>query len=177
MADRGTTPVRAGGPAADDQAPPRRHTGQVLLAAGVVVFGVAVAFGTAQLPEATGYAKVGPRLMPTIVSAGLVLLGLLLLKEALWGGFRGVDEVEESLQPTDWRAFAWITAGIILDGIMIVPIGFVISGTMLFMLAARGFGSTKWVKNGVIGLIIATATYAFFNYGLGLGLPRGILPV
>ena len=67
--------------------------------------------------------------------------------------------------------------GIIANGILMVPVGFVISGTLLFVLAARGFGSKAWVKNAIIGLIIAVATYAFFNYGLGLGLPRGILPV
>ena len=158
-------------------APHRRHTGQILVAVGVLIFGAALAFGTSQLPEATGYAKVGPRLMPTIVSGGLILLGLLLLKEALFGGFREIDEAEAATNPTDWRAFAWITAGIIANGILMVPVGFVISGTLLFVLAARGFGSKAWVKNAIIGLIIAVATYAFFNYGLGLGLPRGILPV
>lgn len=155
----------------------QRHIGQILVAAGVVAFGAALAYGTTLLPEATGYAKVGPRLMPTIVAGGLILLGLVLLKEALISGFRGVDEAEAAANPTDWRAIAWISAGIILNGILMVPVGFVISGTLLFVLAARGFGNKAWVKNAIIGLIIAVITYAFFNYGLGLGLPSGILPV
>ena len=155
----------------------QKYVGQILVAVGVLVFGAALAYGTALLPEATGYAKVGPRLMPTIVAGGLILLGLVLLKEALFGGFRGVDEAEAAANPTDWYAIAWISAGIILNGILMVPVGFVISGTLLFVLAARGFGNKAWVKNAIIGLIIAVITYAFFNYGLGLGLPRGILPV
>jgi putative tricarboxylic transport membrane protein len=57
-----------------------------------------------------------------------------------------------------------------------VPVGFVIAGTLLFVLAARGFGSRADVRNGIVGLIIAGITYAFFTYGLGLGLPAGILP-
>lgn len=155
---------------------PERHIGQLLLAGGVFVFGVALAFGTSQLPEASGYAKVGPRLMPTIVSGGLILLGLILLKEAIFGGFRDVDEAEAAASETDWRAFGWITAGIISNGILMVPVGFVLSGTLLFVLSARGFGSTALVKNAIIGMVIAAVTYAFFNYGLGLGLPSGILP-
>ncbi len=154
-----------------------RHTGQILVAAGVLILGAALAYGTTQLPEATGYAKVGPRLMPTIVSVGLILLGVVLMKEALFGGFRGVDEAEAAANSTDWRAYAWITVGIIANGILMVPVGFVISGALLFVLAARGFGNKDWVKNAIIGLIIAIVTYGFFNYGLGLGLPRGILPV
>jgi len=176
VAETGEIPVRPQREGSRAGAP-KRYVGQILFATGIFVFGGAVAFGTTFLPDATGYAKVGPRLMPTLVSAGLILLGLILLKEALFGGFRGVDETEAIENPTDWPAFAWITAGIIANGILMVPVGFVISGTLLFVLAARGFGSKTWVKNAIIGLIIAAITYAFFNYGLGLGLPRGILPV
>ena len=154
-----------------------KHAGQVLLSIGVVLVGTALAYGTSQLPEASGYAKVGPRLMSAIVSGGLLLLGLLLLKESLTGGFRGVDETEHLDTPTNWPAFCWISVGLILNGLLIVPAGFVIAGTLLFVLAARGFDSRAYARNAFIGLVIAGITYAFFTYGLGLGLPAGILPV
>jgi len=159
------------------QSATQRHPCQIVLSLGVFALGVALAVGTSQFPESTGYAKVGPRLMPTIVAGGLIVLSLMLLKEAFFGGFKGVNEVEASATPTDWRAFIWITAGIILNGMLIVPAGFVIAGTLLFVLSARGFDSRAWLRNAIIGLIISSATYAFFNYGLGLGLPKGILPV
>jgi putative tricarboxylic transport membrane protein len=158
------------------QSATQRHPGQIILALCVFALGLALAVGTSQFPESTGYAKVGPRLMPTIVAGGLIVLSLLLLKEAFFGGFKGVDESQAHATPTDWRAFMWVTAGIILDGILIVPAGFVIAGTLLFVLAARGFGNHAWIRNAIIGLIISSLTYAFFNYGLGLGLPKGILP-
>ncbi len=167
----------------DSSAAPGRHAGQIILSMGVILLATALGYGATQLPEASGYAKVGPQLMPTLVSTGLLILGFLLLKEALTGGFHDVDETIHDIKAvetsTDWRAFGWISAGLILNGILIVPIGFVISGTLLFVLAARGFGgngSTQYVKNGLIGATIAATTYAFFTYGLGLGLPRGILP-
>jgi putative tricarboxylic transport membrane protein len=153
-----------------------KHSGQVVLSIAVVLLGTALAYGTNQLPEASGYAKVGPRLMSAIVSGGLFVLGLLLLKEALTGGFRGVDEAEHTETPTHWPAFLWISTGLVLNGLLIVPVGFVVAGTLLFVLAARGFGSRADVRNGIVGLIIAGITYAFFTYGLGLGLPAGILP-
>jgi putative tricarboxylic transport membrane protein len=142
--------------------------GQLVVAAAVLILGLLMAFGTTQLPEATGYAKVGPRLMPTIVSGGLILLGLLLLKEAWFGGFKDVDEAA--------AAFAWISGSMILNGILMVPAGFIIAGTLMFVMAARGFGSARWLKNGVVGAGLAAVTYAFFNYGLGLNLPSGLLP-
>ncbi len=151
--------------------------GQILLSIGVVLIGTAFAYGTWLLPEASGYSKVGPRLMSAIVSGGLIVLGLLLLKESLTGGFRGVDESEHIETPTHWAAFAWISAGLLLNGVLIVPAGFVIAGTLLFVLAARGFESRAYARNALIGFVIAAVTYAFFNYGLGLGLPAGVLPV
>ena len=151
-------------------------TGQLAIAAAVLILGILMGLGTMQLPEATGYAKVGPKLVPTIVSGALMLLGLLLLKEAWFGGFQDVDEAAAAANPTEWKAFAWISGAMISNGILMVPAGFVIAGVVMFVMAARGFGSTRWARNAIIGAIIAAITYAFFNYGLGLNLPRGLLP-
>ncbi|MEO7132952.1 MAG: tripartite tricarboxylate transporter TctB family protein [Vicinamibacterales bacterium] len=151
-------------------------TGQLAVAAAVLVLGVLLAVGTMQLPEATGYAKVGPKLVPTIVSGALMLLGVLLLREAWFGGFHDVDEAAAATNPTEWKAFAWISGAMIVNGLLMVPAGFVIAGIVMFVMAARGFGSTRWVHNAIIGAIIAAITYAFFNYGLGLNLPLGLLP-
>jgi len=152
------------------------HRGQLVVSICVVLLGAALAYGTYQLPEASGYAKVGPRLMPAIVSGGLLVLGLLLFKESLSGGFHGVDESEHGEKPTHWPAFAWISAGLIVNGLLIVPAGFVIAGTLLFVMAARGFDSRAYGRNAAIGLTIAALTYAFFTYGLGLALPAGVMP-
>jgi putative tricarboxylic transport membrane protein len=153
------------------------RTGQLVVAAAVLILGILMALGTLQFPEATGYAKVGPRLMPAIVSGALILLGIMLLKEAWFGGFKDVDEAAAAANPTEWNAFAWISGAMIINGILMVPAGFVIAGIVMFMMAARGFGSRRWLKNGVIGAILAAMTYAFFNYGLGLNLPAGLLPI
>ena len=158
-------------------APRRGKTGQLVVAAAVLILGILMALGTLQFPEATGYAKVGPRLMPAIVSGALILLGVLLLKEAWFGGFKDVDEEAAAANPTEWKAFAWISGAMIINGVLMVPAGFVIAGIVMFVMAARGFGSTAWLKNAIIGAIIAAITYAFFNYGLGLNLPAGLLPI
>ena len=151
------------------------RAGQLGLAAAVLILGILMALGTMQLPEATGYAKVGPRLVPAIVSGGLILLGLMLVKEAWFTGFRDVDEEAEFSNPTEWKAFAWISGAMIVNGILMVPAGFIIAGTVMFTMAARGFGSVRWLQNMFVGLLLAGVTYGFFNYGLGLNLPAGLL--
>lgn len=149
--------------------------GQVAIAAGVILLGAAMAIGVNYLPEASAYAKIGPKLAPTIISSALLALGLLLMKEVWSGGFRGVDEGEEAKNPIHWKAFAWISAGLVIDGILMVPAGFILAGTVLFVLACKGFDSRRPVRDAAIGLVIAAATFAFFNYVLGLSLPQGVL--
>jgi putative tricarboxylic transport membrane protein len=151
--------------------------GQVALAAGVVVVGVLILWGAFYLPTEGGYAQVGPGVVPRIVGVITLVLGGFLLREALAGGFHGVDEEAEARVPMDWPAFAWVTAGIVGYGALIEHAGFVIASTLLFVLVARGFRSRRWALNTAVGAVLAIAVYAVFNYGLGLTLPSGVLKV
>ena len=149
--------------------------GQLALAAGIVALGAVVLWGSFHLPTGGGYAQVGPGVVPRIVGVGMLALGALLLREALSGGFRGLDEAEERRLGMDWAAFAWITAGIIAYGLAITRLGFILSSIVLFMLVARGFGSRRWLLNLVVAALLAIGIFALFNYGLGLTLPAGVL--
>ena len=153
----------------------RFPAGQGALAAGVVAIGAAVLWGAMGLATSGGYAQVGPGVVPRIVGTGILLLGVLLLREALTGGFRGVDEAAEEAMPMDWIAFAWVSAGIIVYGLIIEHAGFIIASTLLFTFVARGFYSRRWLLNAGVGVVLAAVVFAVFNYGLGLTLPAGVL--
>lgn len=153
----------------------RAPAGQVAVATGVVAIGAAILWGSFYLPTGGGYAQVGPGVMPRIVGSLLLFLGALLLRESLTGGFRGVDEEAEVHLPMDWIAFAWVSGGIIVYGLLVEPLGFIFASTILFVMVARGFNSRRWALNTLTGLILAAFVYAVFNYGLGLTLPPGIL--
>src|SRR5262245_61814361 len=149
----------------------RGPAGQIAIGAGVAAIGVAIVVGALFLPAGGGYAQVGPGVVPRIVGAGLVVLGILLLREALTGGFRGVDEEAEAKLPMDWLAFAWVSGGIFAYGLLVENLGFILASTALFVLVARGFNSLRWGLNIVVGLVLAVGIFAIFNYGLGLSLP------
>jgi putative tricarboxylic transport membrane protein len=145
------------------------------VAAGVAVIGGLVLWGSFYLPTGGGYAQVGPGVVPRIVGVITLILGAFLLREALTGGFNGVDEAAEERLPMDWMAFAWVSAGILGYGLLIEHAGFILSSTLLFVLVARGFGSRRWLLNAAVGVVLAIAVFAIFNYGLGLTLPAGVL--
>jgi putative tricarboxylic transport membrane protein len=152
-----------------------RPKGQIAVSAGVLALGAAVLAGAWELPAGGGYAQVGPGVVPRIVGAGLLLLGALLLREALTGGFRGVDEEAEVHLPMDWAAFAWVGGGIVAHALLVERAGFLIASTLLFIAVARGFASRRWLSNALVGLAVAAFIFAVFNYALGLQLPAGVL--
>ena len=61
---------------------------ELILSLAVSSLGIATAIGTAQLPSAGGYARIGPNIAPAVIAGGLILLGLWLLYETLTGGWR-----------------------------------------------------------------------------------------
>ena len=153
----------------------RAPAGQVAVAAGILAIGACVLGGSFFLPTGGGYAQVGPGVVPRVVGAVILVIGGFLFFEAIRGGFPGVDEEAEAKLPMDWPAFAWVSGGIIAYGVLIESLGFIFSSTILFLMVARGFNSRRWALNVVTGLVLASAVFAMFNYGLGLTLPAGVL--
>jgi len=152
----------------------RAPGGQVAVAVGVLAIGALVLGGSFFLPTGGGYAQVGPGVVPRVVGVLLLVAGGFLLREALTGGFRGVDEEAEVHLPMNWVYFAWASGGIIAYGLTVEHLGFILASTILFVMVARAFESTRWGLNIAVGAVLAIIIFAIFNYGLGLMLPAGI---
>src|SRR5262245_51960547 len=99
--------------------------GQLAVSAGILAIGIAILAGSFYLPTGGGYAQVGPGVVPRFVGAGLIIIGIALLREVFTGGYRGVDEEAEKHLPMDWVAFAWVSGGIIAYGLLVEPLGFI----------------------------------------------------
>lgn len=151
---------------------------ELLLSLAVLALGVFVAIGTAQLPSAGGYARVGPNVAPGVIAAGLILLGAWLLYEALVGGWRNAvpeDAAARGEHRFQAGAFLWVSAGLIAQIVLIHRGGFVLSQAALFTLVARGFGSPRPARDFAIGLLLGVAVFLFFVKFLNVNLPAGWL--
>src|SRR5918992_515481 len=144
--------------------------GEAVLAAFVLVLGVFVAVETAMLPGGPGYSGVGPKLFPWLVAAGLLLVGVALLYEARAGAVAHPVGFDLDLPP----ALA-VSAGLVLQMVLMKPAGFVIATTFLFVAVAHAFGGRRPALNAAVGLVLCLLTYVAFTWGLGLVLPAGVL--
>jgi putative tricarboxylic transport membrane protein len=150
----------------------------LILSLGVVALGIFATVIAFQLPDAGGYARIGPNFMPKVVSACLILLGIWLLAEVFTGGWRERvpdDPAERGEHAFHAGAFAWVSAGLFAQMALIHSAGFVIAAMVLFALVARGFGSLRWLRDLAIGLVLGVIVYLFFVRFLNVNLPAGWL--
>ena len=61
---------------------------EIVLSLGVLALGVVAAIVAFRLPEAGGYARIGPNFVPKLVAGALIAMGLWLLAEVATGGWR-----------------------------------------------------------------------------------------
>lgn len=154
-------------------APRTSSIGAQAVAAGVLSFGVFFLIGASAIEIPSSYALIGPRFFPYMVGSGLIVCGLLL-------GWRQINPYRRR-QPAlantaeEWQAVYWIVAGLILNVALIENGGFIVSSTLLFIVAARGLGSRNYLTSMVAGLSLSLVSYFSFTRLLDLRLPAGWL--
>ena len=141
--------------------------GEAALGAGLLALGILIAVEATLMPS-PGRGAVGPALFPYLVSGGLVLVALSLLREAVAGRIAHEGGLE-----LDGLAVALVAAALAAQFLLVEVLGWIPSATLLFMAVARAFGSRRMLLNAGIGLALAGATFVAFNYGLDLSLPPG----
>lgn len=148
----------------------RLVSGELLLAVGIVLLGLLFVAGTLAIPVTEGYERVGPAAYPWAISIGLIVIGLILAREA-WRPVRADADVPRmQLLPV-----AYISLGLILHILLIEPAGFIIASAILFFCAAHAFGARSRIITVCIAFALAAVVYFAFGLGLDLPLPPGIL--
>jgi putative tricarboxylic transport membrane protein len=127
-----------------------------------------------------GFAKVdpvGPRLFPIAIGAILIVLAIA-LAIAIPRGLVGEADAGEDVDPNtpgDWRTVGLLVGLFVAVILLVNPLGWAITGTLLFAGAATILGSRHYIRNVVIGAVLAVASFYAFYSGLGIPLPAGIL--
>jgi putative tricarboxylic transport membrane protein len=152
---------------------------QTLVGAGTLALGVLLAIGAIGIRSEAGYSGVGPNFLPWLVGIALLVCGGFLLYEARSGGYREMEE-PSGAERGDWVGFAWVSVGILANAALITTIGFILSCTLCFVLAVRGFKAAEaqldlsvraWVVDFLIGFAIAAPVYWMFTQLLAINLP------
>lgn len=169
--------------------------GDLLVGLGVVALGLVVLWQTAEIAT-TLVTQIGPRPFPYVVGGALVVLGAVLALEAQRGGWS--HEIEEDDVPLHYGSLAWLLAGLVANVVLIgrlanVPLiggllasvigdrlandgfGFVPASSLMFILIARAFGSTRILRDAAIGIAVTVVALIGFGRGFGVNIGGGLV--
>ncbi|MGH3449587.1 MAG: tripartite tricarboxylate transporter TctB family protein [Haloechinothrix sp.] len=149
---------------------------------GVVAFlaglGALVLFDAARMASSfTVRGPVGPKAVPFLVGALLLVVAVALTVDVLRGG-KGEAEGGEDIDlstPPEWRTVLLLAGAFIANIALIDVVGFPISGAILFWGSVYALGSRHWVRDPLISIGMALLTYLVFVTLLGVPLPGGPL--
>lgn len=156
-----------------------RRMPQALVGALVTLTGLGLAFGALKIPGEAGYGGVGPNFLPWVVAIVLAACGLLILREALTGGFREMGE-PSGAEHAWWQGLVWVSAGMLANAALITTIGFILSCTLCYLLAVQGLRRAQGQRATAVralasdlfgGLLLSAPVYWLFTKFLGINLP------
>lgn len=148
----------------------RPRAGPLAVGVGVAGLGLFFLLSARTIPGDAPYAGVGPRAFPTLIGAALVVLGVSFLIAVRRGA-----EFPSAATPAERGVMPWILGGLAAAAAVIVPLGFPVAAALLFVFAARGFGSRQWARNALLGAGLGLVVYVVFSRALGVSLPGGPL--
>jgi putative tricarboxylic transport membrane protein len=151
---------------------------ETFVGAAVTLAGLGLAFGALTIPGEAGYGGVGPNFLPWLVAAVLTVCGVLIVREAMSGGFHDMEPPSGSDRAW-WPGLVWVSAGLLLNAALITTIGFILSCTLCYLLAVQGLrrsqgqspGARSIVVDVVTGALIAAPVFWAFTQFLAINLP------
>ena len=164
-----------------DETQTERHRpdyAQYIVVAVLAVVGGFLVYNGLTLDE--GFAKVdpvGPKFFPLIIGVAALVLAVV-LAVAIPRGSKGEADAGEDIDPEapgDWRTVGLLIGLLVAMILLVNPLGWVITSGLFFAGAATVLGSRHYVRNILIGAVLALASFYAFYSGLGIPLPAGIL--
>ena len=146
--------------------------------AALALLGVVVIVDATRIGAATSSNDpVGPKALPFIIGAALVLISVSYALDVARGGVgeaEGGEDVELGA-PADWRTVGLLAGAFVLNALLIERLGWVISGALLFAMSAYALGNRHHARGLAVGIVMSLTTFYAFAIGLGVSLPAGIL--
>ena len=167
----------------------RRRT-ERLAGAVVAVAGVVLLVASLTIPEPARQSPgMGPRMLPLLVSVGLLVAGVLLVMTASRRADEGLedtilaDEDQDDFRalldpeepPVPWRGLLVVLGLLVAYALLFFPLGFVLSTTLFLGAVTTYADPRRWVRNWVFAAALAGVVYLLFTRMLAVVLPAGLL--
>lgn len=132
----------------------------------------------------------GPQALPTLVSAGIIVCGLLLTLSAVRGKDpnQGIEEqilgeesadleelLHEAPEPIPWSNLGVVLVLLVLYAATFIPLGFILSTAAFLFALTTYIHPAKWLRNLLFAVILSVIVFFLFRDALSVSLPVGLL--
>ncbi|WP_220448682.1 tripartite tricarboxylate transporter TctB family protein [Nonomuraea mesophila] len=151
---------------------------QRIVSAGFLLAAVVVLVQAYAIPQGNGYQAVGPRAFPLLVGGALAVVAVIGVVQAFRpgpGAGTGAGAQDAEAEETHWPSVLMLVAALAGYALVLVPAGYWQATTVFFAVVARVLGSRKVLRDVIVGLVLALATYFLFDRLLGITLPPGLV--
>ncbi|MCX2731461.1 tripartite tricarboxylate transporter TctB family protein [Saccharopolyspora sp. NFXS83] len=145
-----------------------------LLAGLVLVIGAFLVLQGLRLPLPLNVGYLGPQWFPIAVGVLLIVLaGALVVQAARKPAAPPAEDAETP--GGDWRAFGIVVATLAAHLAVLVLLGWIPAGAVLFWGVARALGSSRALFDLGVAVVFSCTVQFAFTAGLGIALPIGLL--
>lgn len=172
-----TTP--AGEPGNDQPEPSNwGRYAEFMVALGLLAMGIVILVDLQDIRVPRAFSSVGPRVFPTVVGWGLIVIGVWYVIDVALGHAVAPSADSDDADPTlpaDWAVMGGIAFSLVVYALLMESAGFVVASAALFTIAAYAMGSRRYVRDIAIAVAVSLITFFAFSEWLGIRLPYGIL--
>ncbi|WP_420993263.1 tripartite tricarboxylate transporter TctB family protein [Cupriavidus sp. 30B13] len=111
-------------------------------------------------------AKMGPGYFPFWLGIVLALLGALVL----WGSLSSKTE-DDQLARWDIKTLLWILGSVVLFGLLLKPLGMVLSVLVLVLVSSMASHEFSWKGAVLNAIVLVLISVGAFVYGINLQMP------
>ena len=111
-------------------------------------------------------AKMGPGYFPFWLGIVLAILGALVL----WGSLSSKGE-DDQLARWDLKILLWILGSVVLFGLLLKPLGMVLSVVVLVLVSSMASHEFSWKGAVLNAIILVLISLGAFVYGINLQMP------
>ncbi|MFP5415651.1 MAG: tripartite tricarboxylate transporter TctB family protein [Actinomycetes bacterium] len=182
---------------------PERELGLLVVAGVLAAIAAMLIYGNLTMRVSGTPGAFGPQTMPWITAVLCLLASALLVVTTFRHPGRGAveldpmtaratvhDPFDETFAPTvlaeqqaeigadpgtNWRGLALGVGALVLFAVILEPLGWLISATVLFFLMAYALDGRRYLAMALAGLGLASLIQVVFSGLLGMTLPSGIL--
>jgi hypothetical protein len=112
-------------------------------------------------------ARMGPGFFPFYLGAILFVLGLVIAV----GGFRGAKGEDTHVEKFYWGPILYVLGAVVMFGLLLKPIGMLLAGLLLVIVASLGSHEFKLKPVVILGLVLTIFCAFVFVGGLKLPIP------